>query len=177
MTYIGVPQPEEDGSLGRGFSDYEKKVAQYDLRSLSILLTFLPNYSAITILVTLNQYAMESITSLKDFERLELYQVKLTDLPACLTLPRLKELVFEPREAPEPNGQIMKICQPRSLESLTLSSNITFAFLPGLVKGGGCSELQPLEVAINKDTAPVFYKLLKSHIEESGLPGSSCADG
>jgi len=58
----------------------------------------------------------------------------------------------------------MKICQPGSLESLTLSSNVTFAlaFLSSLVKGGGCPKLQSLEVAVNKDTAPVFYELLKS---------------
>ena len=109
LTYIGAPQPEEDGGRGRGFSDYEKQVAQYDQRSLSILLTLLPNYFGITSMMIF-LVAMESITSLKNLERLELPQVKLTALPSCLTLSQLKELVLEPREAPEPNGQIMKIC-------------------------------------------------------------------
>ena len=163
LRYIGVPQPGEDN---RHFSDYDKTVAQYDLRSLNTLLTLLPNYSGIRKMemssVTLNQQAMETITSLKSLEHLELREVKLTDLPRCPTLPRLKELVFEPRKAPEPNGQIIHICQPGSLETLKLSPDITFAFLSGLVEGGGCPALQSLEVTVNTDTAPVFYELLKT---------------
>lgn len=38
-----MPRPGEDDGQGRCFSDYEKKVAQYDLSSLRIFLTLLPN--------------------------------------------------------------------------------------------------------------------------------------
>jgi len=163
LKYIGVYQPED---IGRPFSGYEDIVAYYDLRSLRSLLTLLPNYCGIRkmemSLVTLNQQEMEIITSLKSLEHLELREVKLTDLPRCRTLPRLKELVFESRKAPKPNGQIIQICQPGALEELKLSPNITLAFLSGLVEGGGCPELQSLEVTVNTATEPVFYELLKT---------------
>jgi hypothetical protein len=72
----------------------------------------------------------------------------------------LKELVMKHREVPD--TVVVKLCQPGSLESLTLSSNINLPFLCGLVLDGSCPELQSLKVIVNKDSASAFYEFLKS---------------